>query len=107
MCSKNFIIGLKIKCFTIRNIEQYFDYLKIHFITLVVNQYYFKTVLYMLNVTCFYKYILQCLLPIFKNFKSEMTVNKECIGNYCNHNMLKTKCSIFTVLNTSDPRDNF
>lgn len=107
MCSKNFIIGLKIKCFTIRNIEQYFDYLKIHFITLVVNQYYFKTVLNMLNVTCFFHIFYSVYYLLFKTLKSEMTVNKECIGNYCNHNMLKTKCSIFTVLNTSDPRDNF
>lgn len=58
-------------------------------------------------MTCFYKYILQCLLPIFKSLKSEMAVNKVRVGNYCNHNMLKTKCSIFTVLNTSEPRDFF
>lgn len=36
-----------------------------------------------------------------------MIVNKECIGNYCNYNMLKIKCFIFIVLNMSDFRDNF
>lgn len=66
MYSKNFIIGLNIKCLRSETFNSILTtkYLKIHFITLVVNQYYFKTVLNMLNVTYFFSYTLQCLLLI-------------------------------------------